>query len=191
MKINLLALATLTCLLTPSLSATAQAETAPAAPEPSQRCILASEVIAAQNVWGDAIVAIGEAYNQGDDYQGLAAETVDRLYGYDQGTVLFKPTKAASEQFRLSEAEAVSYFVGGVVPEDHGFAIQPWRAVRFENAGIILDCESAVAMGNYYFTDDQTGEEAKAEYTFGYHQDEAGEVVISLHHSSFPYLPTN
>ena len=157
----------------------------------ANRCILYTEVVDAQEAWGNAIVAIGDAYLNGGDHEALAAETVDQLYAYDEGTVLFKPTRAAEEQFRLSEAEAVSYFVTGIVPEDHGFAIQPWSQVRFENAGIILDCNSAVAMGNYYFTDANTGEEAKAEFTFGYRRDGSGHMRINLHHSSFPHIATN
>ena len=130
--------------------------------------ITKEEVISAQKTWGDAIVAIGKAYTNKEDYKGLAAKTVDTLYGYDEGTVLFKPTKASKHQVRLKEDEAVSYFVTGVVPEDHGFAIQPWTKVRFENAGIIIDTDSALAMGNYFFTDAKTNKEVKVEYTFGY-----------------------
>jgi len=114
---------------------------------------------------------------------------VDKLYAYDEGTVLFKPTRAAADQFRLEEDEAVSYFVSGVVPEDHGFAIQPWSKVRFENSGIIIDSDSAIAMGNYFFTDAKTGKEAKAEFTFGYKKDDSGKMLITVHHSSFPYNP--
>ena len=147
------------------------------------------DVIDAQKAWGDAIVAIGTAYSEKGDFRAMAEKAVDSLYAYDKGPVLFKPTKASEKQFRLTKEEAVSYFVTGVVPEDHGFALQPWRKVRFENAGIILDAESAVAMGNYYFTDAETGKETKAEFTFGYVKGQNGRVVINLHHSSFPYKP--
>ena len=153
------------------------------------QAITDAEVHEAQRVWGDGIVAIGQAYSDGGDYQALAAEHVDTLYGYDEGTVLFKPTKAAAEQFRLTEDEALSYFVGGIVDEDHGFALQPWTAVRFENAGIIIDADSAVAMGNYFFTDAGTGEEVKAEFTFGYVRGADGNLLINVHHSAFPYSP--
>jgi hypothetical protein len=114
---------------------------------------------------------------------------VDTLYGYDEGTVLFKPTKAAEEQFRLTEDEALSYFVGGIIEEDTGFALQPWSAVRFENADIIIDTDSAVAMGNYFFTDVETGDEVKVEYTFGYVRGADGDLLITVHHSSLPYMP--
>ena len=195
MNAKLVALITFTSLVTPNFLPTAFVAPATASEiataEATSRCILHNEVMHAQETWGEAIVAIGEAYLSGDNYEALAEDTDDSLYAYDQGTVLFKPTRAADEQFRLSEAEAVSYFVTGIVPEDHGFAIQPWNDVRFENAGVILDCNSAMAMGNYYFTDASTGEEAKAEFTFGYRRDVTGNLLINLHHSSFPHIATN
>ncbi|WP_211248384.1 hypothetical protein [Thermodesulfobacterium hydrogeniphilum] len=103
--------------------------------------------------------------------------------------MLFKPTKASVKQFRLTKEEAISYFVGGVVPEDHGFALQPWSKVRFEPAGFVIGKDLAVTMGNYYFTDANTGKEVKAEYSFGYKRAKDGRLVIILHHSSFPYNP--
>lgn len=151
--------------------------------------IVEREVMDAQKIWGEAIVAIGEAYTQKKDYKALAEKVVDTLYGYDKGVVLFKPTKASEKQFRLTEEEAVSYFVTGIVPEDRGFAIQPWSKVRFENADIIINGDSAIAMGNYYFTDANTEKEAKVEFTFGYFKDENGKLRINVHHSSFPYKP--
>ena len=147
------------------------------------------EILKAQEDWAAAIVAIGTAYAGGKDYRSVAEQTVDALYGYAEGPVLFKPTKASEKQFRLTREEAVSYFVTGAVPEDHGFAIQPWSAVRFENAGFVIDGGSAIAMGNYYFTDANTGTEAKVEFTFGYFRDGQGRLRINLHHSSFPYVP--
>lgn len=124
-------------------------------------------------------------------YKKLAADHVDTLYAYDEGTVLFKPTKAAAQQFRHTEPEAISYFVTGVVPEDHGFALQPWSAVRFENDGIIIDSDSAVAMGDYFFTDANTGKEVMVEFTFGYIRGADGKLLINLHHSAFPYQPSH
>ncbi|WP_216825029.1 hypothetical protein [Agarilytica rhodophyticola] len=161
--------------------------------------ITKAEVYEAQRIWGEGIVAIGDAYTNGGDYKALAADHVATLYAYDQDTVLFKPTKAAEQQFRLNELDAVSYFVTGVVAEDKGFALQTWSAVRFENADIIIDSDSAVAMGNYFFTDANTGEEVKVEFTFGYVRDkdgddddddeEGGALLINLHHSALPYNP--
>lgn len=152
--------------------------------------ITEEEVIQAQQVWGDGIVAIGKAFVEKGDYLGEAVRHIDTLYAYQMGAVLFKPTKAANVQFRLTRRGAVSYFVGGdeAFPEDHGFAVHPWIRVRFENAAMFLHKDYAVAMGNYFFTQtDNT--EVKVEYTFGYLKDEKGCLKINLHHSSLPYHP--
>lgn len=144
--------------------------------------ILRQEVINAQKAWGDGIVAIGNAYTNGGDYRALAANIIDTLYGYDEGTVLFKPAKAAEEEFRLTREGAISYFVRGIVPEDRGFALQTWSKVRFENAGIIVHCDYALAIGDYYFTDANTGKEVKVDFTFGYCKGKDGQLLIDLHH---------
>lgn len=149
--------------------------------------ITKQEVLAAQAIWGEGIVAIGAAYADGEDYRAVAKEHVEQLYGYNQGKVLFKPTKAVEQQFRLTKESALSYFVSGSVPEDKGFALQPWSKVRFENADIILGGDQAIAMGNYYFTDANTGEDTKVEYTFGYVRNAVGELVINVHHSALPF----
>ena len=142
----------------------------------------------AQQSWAKAIVEIGQAKIDGKDYESVAKQKVSQLYDFDDGTVLFKPTKAAEDQFRNSYDEAISYFVGGMVSEDTGFALQPWTNVRFENEDVALKTDYAVAMGNYYFTD-QAGKEVKVEYTFGYTLAEDGSIKIDLHHSSLPYQP--
>ncbi|EIJ42532.1 hypothetical protein BegalDRAFT_1653 [Beggiatoa alba B18LD] len=151
--------------------------------------ITEEEVLAAQAQWAEAIVTIGKAYVAKEDYKAVAKNIVDTLYGYDQGDVLFKPTKAADQQFRLTKEEALSYFVTGSIAEDHGFALQPWTKVRFDTKNIVIDSDSALAMGNYYFTDAKTGNEAKVEFTFGYKRDEKDNLIINLHHSSMPYHP--
>lgn len=150
--------------------------------------ITESEVHALQERWGQSIVDIGRAYLDGKDYAALAEEVIDELYGFGHHDVLFKPTKAANSQFRSSRKEALSYFVGGDEshPEDTGFAITPWTAVRFEPSGLTTLDDSTVSMGNYYFTD-TCGKETKVEYTFGYWRDESGSVRIVLHHSSLPF----
>lgn len=145
------------------------------------------EVLDAQKAWGDGIVAISEVYVDGGDYKARAAEHIKNLYAYDQSEVLFKPTLASDDQFRETFDEALSYFVGGVVSEDKGFAIKPWSNVRFGEQQIITDSDSAVAMGNYFFTPVDSDEETKVEYTFGYMRDDDGNVRINVHHSSLPY----
>ena len=150
--------------------------------------ITEKEIVQAQKTWGDGVVAIGKAYTDGGNYKKAAEDIVDSLYAYQLGPVLFCPTKAAEEQFRLTREGAVSYFVGGDTnfPEDKGFALQPWTKVRFENAGTFIHGDYAVSMGNYFFTP-KKGEEVKVEYTFGYIKGKDGKLKINLHHSSLPY----
>ena len=150
--------------------------------------ITQKEVELAQTIWGDGIVAIGKAYMNKGNYTGIAKKHVENLYGYQDGLVLFKPTKVSKKQFRQTFESALSYFIGDNpdFPNDKGFALNPWTKVRFENSGFILKENYALAMGNYFFTDLQ-GHETKVEYTFGYYRDKDENLRIHLHHSSLPY----
>jgi hypothetical protein len=150
--------------------------------------ITEAEVLAAQKEWAQGIVEIGEAFKAKGEYKEKATQHINELYAYEQGEVLFKPTLASADQFRGTFDEALSYFVGGKIEEDKGFAIKPWTEVRFGEQEIITDSDSAIAMGNYFFTPDGSTEEVKVEYTFGYMKDDKGQLRINLHHSSLPYV---
>ena len=132
-------------------------------------------------------MAIANAHKNDGDYVSIASNHINTLYAYQMGPVLFKPTLAAIDQFRPTFDTALSYFVASnnACPEDKGFAIKGWTNVRFENSEVIIDGGTALAMGNYYFTDPQ-GAEVKVEYTFGYIEDDQGNLRIQLHHSSMP-----
>ncbi|MED6297606.1 MAG: hypothetical protein VX828_04845 [Candidatus Thermoplasmatota archaeon] len=108
----------------------------------------------AQQAWGEGIVAIATAHSTGGDYVEVARNHVETLYAYGLTAVLFKPTLAAIEQFRPTFDQALSYFVASnnECSEDKGFAIKGWTNVRFENADVILEESTALAMGNYFFT---------------------------------------
>lgn len=146
-----------------------------------------ADVEGAQKAWGEGIVAIANAHKNDGDYVSIASNHINTLYAYQMGPVLFKPTLAAIDQFRPTFDTALSYFVASnnACPEDKGFAIKGWTNVRFENSEVIIDGGTALAMGNYYFTDPQ-GAEVKVEYTFGYIKDDQGNLRIQLHHSSMP-----
>ncbi len=148
--------------------------------------ITEEQVAAAQQIWGEGIVKIGALKGDAEAAEKAASDHLDTLYAYDQGMVLFKPTKAAEEQFRDTKSKALSYFVGGEIAEDKGFALQPWTNVRFENHGTSIQGRTAIAMGNYFFTTTD-GDEVKVEYSFGYLLNDEGDLKIFLHHSSVPY----
>lgn len=154
----------------------------------STEMITEADVLAAQKAWGEGIVAIASAHTSGGDYRARAIQHVNDLYAFGDTAVMFKPTLAAENQFRGTFDEAMSYFIGTEGTEDSGFAIKGWTHVRWENVGIYTNAESAMAMGNYYFTDPD-GADTKVEYSFGYIRDDAGKLIINLHHSSLPYSP--
>ena len=151
-----------------------------------------AEVVAAQKAWAEGIVAIGAAIPKGREVVRATAEKfIQDCYAFGAGQVLFKPTKARLKQFRCETRAALSYFVGGDAEfgEDAGFALRPWKKVRFENVGIKAGRGIALAMGDYFFTDEH-GTEVMVEYSFGYHRCPDGKVRIVLHHSSLPYAPS-
>lgn len=150
--------------------------------------ITKEQVLEAQSNWGNGVVKIGSLKDNSDECEMFANKFLKELYAFDNGPVLFKPTKCEIEQFRPTKLEALSYFIAGedrACNEDKGFAINPWIKVRFENSNLILEENRAIAMGNYFFTD-LNGNEAKVEYTFGYKLIKR-ELKIDVHHSSFPY----
>lgn len=148
--------------------------------------ISSEEIEVAQASWGEGVVHIGAAPDW-ETAHGRAVEMVERHYRLD-GSLLFCPTKAKDIQFRSHIEAAVSYFVGRnqLFPEDKGFALEPWQAVRFENTGIVIRGETGIAMGNYFFTN-TAGQETKVEYSFVYVRDAKGRLKIQLHHSALPY----
>lgn len=170
-------------LLSTTLASTIALSSAMAAHE----TITQEEVLEAQKQWGQGIVDISQVFIDKGNYEKRASKHIQDLYAYGIGDVLFKPTLASDDQFRETFDEALSYFVGGKISEDKGFAIKPWSKVRFGKQQIITDHDSATAMGNYFFTPVGSEEETKVEYTFGYIKDDEGKVRINVHHSSLPF----
>jgi len=155
---------------------------------PAYAAVEEADVVAAQKTWGEGIVAISTVHKDGGDFAARATEHINSLYAYGETAVMFKPTLAAEDQFRETFDEALSYFIGTEGSEDKGFAISGWTNVRWESNGIYTDGDSAMAMGNYYFTGPD-GSETKVEYTFGYVLNEEGDLKINLQQSSIPFSP--
>ena len=139
--------------------------------------IEAHEIEAAQESWGNAVVEVGAASSWKEAHE-LAVKLVEDHYLFEGGTLLFCPTKAAGQQFRVRLKEAVSYFVGRDADheEDKGFAREPWTSVRFANAGTMARGDVGIAMGNW-FVGRGDGSELGA----------GGGLKIQLHHSALPY----
>jgi hypothetical protein len=157
----------------------------------NQQPITLAEVQAAQRAWGDALVAISTEYerNGREAAARLAGQVIDTAYGYNLGTVLFKPTLTTAPQtFRYTREGALAYFVGGSrdFPEDTGFALKKWRSVSIGNKQVILAGNTAMSMGNVSMTD-AAGKVTTVDKTWGYVRDKDGRLRIVLHHSSLPY----
>lgn len=153
--------------------------------------ITPAEVEQAQQAWGDALLAISQAYRDGgrDSAAAKASAVLDAAYGYAQGPVLFKPTLAHGEQtFRTTQDGALAYFVGGNsdFPDDSGFALKDWHGFAFENAAVHLHGDLALTMGHVMLTNTED-EVTTVDKTWGFQRDDQGDLRIVLHHSSLPF----
>lgn len=146
------------------------------------------EIEKAQEKWGNGIVKIGELKDTIKECRMFTLDFISKMYDYENGIVQFKPTKASEAQFRGDIKAALSYFVGSDsdFSEDSGFALNPWVKVEFENNSINIINDIAIAMGNYFFTDNN-GDKTKVEYSFVYKKNDQGNLKIILHHSSLPF----
>ena len=144
------------------------------------------DIINIQKEWASGIVKMGKLSNDRDSLELFTSDFLDKIYDFDN-QVLFKPTKAANEQFRNTKGSAYSYFIAGdnrECQEDNGFALSNWTEILFDNSNIIINEDIAIAMGNYTFKNEAS--KIKVEYSFVY-KNYGNEIKIILHHSSLPY----
>ena len=122
-----------------------------------------------QNKWASGIVEIGKTKNNFKESVSVTKKFINELYDFENGNVQFKPTKASEKQFRNDFESALSYFIGNNTDfsEDSGFALNPWVSVEFENDSLNVYDDIGIAMGNYFFTD-QNGDQTKVEYSIVY-----------------------
>lgn len=149
-----------------------------------------ADVLAAQKVWGEALVQISKDYDESgySKAKATAEAAIDAAYGYQYGPVLFKPTlTTAPHTFRTTRTGALSYFVGGNTgyPDDKGFALKHWRKWEMNNVVMQLRGNTALTMGNLKLTD-KDGKVTIVDKTWGYVRDDLGALRIVLHHSSLP-----
>ncbi|WP_424832205.1 phosphoribosyl-AMP cyclohydrolase [Ruegeria sp.] len=155
--------------------------------------ITTDELAAARNAWGEGLIAISKAYEEGgiDAARPVAESVLDAAYGYNLGPVLFKPTMASGDQtFRPTRHGALAYFVGHDTeyPLDGGFGIKGWRSMNSETAASFAEGDVAMWMGKIELTD-KNGNVTQVDKSFGYRKDSEGTLRIVLHHSSLPYRP--
>jgi hypothetical protein len=159
-------------------------------PQNTNFTITENEVLAAQELWGKGMVEIASAFQEKTDYKKIAERHVARCYGYDMGMVLFRPTTVSDKIYRPTAEGAVSYFIGGnpAFPNDRK-TINPLLYVRFENEGIKIEGNMAIAMGRYYFIRQEGLVVTPSEYAFAYKKNSMGELKIIMHNSHQPFKP--
>lgn len=155
--------------------------------------ITESDVQAAQEAWGKALIQISKDYESKGIKKAkeTAIAVLDVAYGYNDGPVLFKPTLAYGEQtFRTTKEGALAYFIGQNknYPNDKGFALKGWEKYEYKNAAVYINGDLALTTGHVMLTD-KYGKLTVVDKTWGFKKDSQGKVKIVLHHSSLPYVP--
>lgn len=183
MKTRILTLFTLLVLAVPGF-------TREAAPAPSAT-VTPKMVRDAVQAWCNALLLISETDMKGGDAKKAASQVLDAAYNYQDGNkTLFKPTLTHGAQtFRLTKEGALAYFVGGnkKFPDDDGFARKDWVKARFKPAGVTIDGDIALWMGNVWLTDAK-GKTTMVDKTFVF-KFTNGKPRILVHMSALPFQP--
>ena len=150
-----------------------------------------TELAEARAAWGDGLVAISRAYDDGgiERARAVAGDILESLYGFEFGPVLFKPTlSGGAKTFRTDRTGTLSYFIGHnpEFPQDTGFGLKSWREVSSHTSSVFVEGEVAMWMGWVTFTD-RNGDTVKVDKSFGYRRAADGRLKLVLHHSSLPY----
>ena len=145
----------------------------------------------ARQAWGKGLINISSTFDKEgiDKAKILADKTLDELYGFEFGQILFKPTLSVGNQtFRKDKDGTLSYFIGhnSKYPSDNGFALKSWREFKSETSSLFIENNIAMWMGWVLLTN-QNGEIFKVDKSWGYKRSSDGSLKIVLHHSSLPY----
>tara|TARA_B000000532_G_C18661617_1_gene317032 strand:- start:56 stop:499 length:444 start_codon:yes stop_codon:yes gene_type:complete len=133
--------------------------------------------------WIDGIINIGKVYTDKGDFKEIANNFIDSHYAFNDESVLFKPTFTKEVIFRNSKHKALSYFVGGSIQEDYGFALKPWEKITIEELNILEENGLKVAMGLFNLKPVKIDEITSVAFTFVFTEDN-DILKIKVHHSS-------
>ena len=130
--------------------------------------------------WKQGVLDIKNIYDNKGDYQEQASKFLETHYLFETESVLFKPTLTREEIFRNSFDRALSYFIGGDIDEDKGFAIQEWESIDTDQINILIEEGLVIAMGVLSFKSDEV---LKVAFTFMLKESNS-DLKIKVHHSS-------
>ena len=130
--------------------------------------------------WKQGVLDIRNVYHNKGDYQEQASEFLKTHYLFDTECVFFKPTLTREEIFSNSFDGALSYFIGGDIDEDRGFALQEWKSINTDQINILIEDVLIIAMGVLSF---ESNEVLKVAFTFILKESNS-DLKIKVHHSS-------
>ena len=133
--------------------------------------------------WCKGVIEIGKTYLEGGDVNQRAEHFLGTHYAFDEMDVLFKPTFTKQAVFRNNIKDALSYFVGGDISEDNGFALKPWEDIQLEELNLLLKTDLTAAMGTLNFKPYDSEETTLVAFTFIFVTVDEG-LKIQVHHSS-------
>ena len=133
--------------------------------------------------WCKGVIEIGKTYLNGGDFNQRAVNFLSTHYAFDEMDVLFKPTFTKQAVFRNNIKDALSYFVGGDISEDNGFALKPWEDIQLEELNLLLKRDLTAAMGTLNFKAYDSEESTLVAFTFIFVTVDEG-LKIQVHHSS-------
>ena len=133
--------------------------------------------------WCKGVIEIGKTHLEGGDVNQRAEHFLGTHYAFDEMDVLFKPTFTKQAVFRNNLNDALSYFVGGDISEDNGFALKPWENIELEEINLLLETNLTAAMGILNFKPYDSEETTLVAFTFIFVRVDEG-LKIQVHHSS-------
>ena len=133
--------------------------------------------------WRGGIIRIGEVYLQNGNYKKSAENFIETHYAFDTESVLFKPTFTKEVIFRNSKDKALSYFIGGDIDEDYGFALKPWEKILIDELNILEENKLTIAMGIFKLKPVNKEEIISVAFTFVFTKNNDN-LKIKVHHSS-------
>ena len=135
------------------------------------------------SAWGKGVVEIGKIHREGGDYIKSAKNFINTHYSFEETDVLFKPTFTKETVFRNDKKDALSYFIGGDIPEDNGFALKPWEDIQLDELNTLTEKDLTAAMGTLKFKPYRKQETTLVAFTFIFIKI-GDNLKIKVHHSS-------
>ena len=135
------------------------------------------------NSWISGIIQIGKVFLENKDYKESAKKFIESHYAFDSESVLFKPTFTKEVILRNSKDMALSYFIGGNIEEDHGFALKPWEKISIDELNILEENKLSIAMGILKLKPVNSDKITSVAFTFVFTETNSS-LKIKVHHSS-------